>query len=183
MKRLHIFIKTSIFVAVLSLLIIGGAFSAVYAEEGGFSADSFDGPITVYSNGLNDYSCDVSEWHFVITGVEFGIDLSILAPASIHVVWDNGVDQDIPLSGPITSNVAHYRTNNNLDALVVSAKAEIDPLWQGQFNLSHGPCENGEPEPEDQTCECDGGVTDLTLKYFGDEAVVTVKQKRRHSCI
>jgi hypothetical protein len=90
---------------------------------------------TISAKALTDHECNSSEWHFVITQVDDESD----APASIHVVWANGDEADVPLD-KFTGGVAHYATTANLDSAVVSATTEIYGTWSGQFNLSHGPC-------------------------------------------
>lgn len=41
------------------------------------------------------------------------------------------------------SVVAHYTTTSDLDSAVTYATAEIYNGWDGQFNLSHDPCDPG----------------------------------------
>ena len=90
----------------------------------------------ISAKALTDHGCDSTEWHFVITQ----IDSPELAPASIDVEWANGDSETVPLDN-VTGGVAHYATSSNLDSTVVSATATIYDDWDGQFNLSHGPCE------------------------------------------
>ena len=53
--------------------------------------------------------------------------------------WLNGAVENVPLD-KVTGVAAHYRTTSNLDSPVVRITAEIYAEWDGQFNLSHGPC-------------------------------------------
>lgn len=91
--------------------------------------------ITINAKALTDHECNNDEWHFVITQVAN----EGLAPPTIHVEWTNGNDEDVPLDA-FTGSVAHYVTTDNLDSTVESASATIYNSWDGQFNLSHGPC-------------------------------------------
>lgn len=100
----------------------------------------------IEAKALIEYECNDTEWHFLITGITDGI----AAPDLIHVVWDNENEEDVSLD-EVTGEVAHYKTTNNLDSTVVSATAFIEGDWNGEFNLSHGPCESSEPEPEEPT--------------------------------
>lgn len=96
----------------------------------------------INAQALNEHGCDDSEWHFVITSVES----EELAPATIEVTWANGSTETVPLER-VTGGVAHYATTSNLDSTVTSATADIYTAWDGQFNLSHGPCEDAPPPP------------------------------------
>jgi len=103
---------------------------------------------TIEAKALDDHDCDTSEWHFVINQIS---DPS-LAPAYITVVWDNQSGQpnvsveNVPL-WKVTGKTAHYITTILLGSTVVSASATIYDEWDGQFNLSHGPCEESTPTP------------------------------------
>ena len=88
----------------------------------------------VPAKAILSHTCDAGEFHFIITQIAN----EALAPASIHVIWDNGAEEDVPMSR-YTGGSAHYLTTSNLDAYVVSATATLAG-WSGQFNLSHGPC-------------------------------------------
>jgi len=94
----------------------------------------------IEAKALGDHSCDSTEWHFVITQIS---DAS-LAPSSISVSWENGSSADIALS-KFTGGTAHYSTGSNLDSPVTGASAMIYSSWNGQFNLSHGPCPTPTP--------------------------------------
>ena len=94
-----------------------------------------EGTKTIYAGAINDHGCDDTEWHFVINQIED----PVLAPGSITVSWANGASEVIQL-GNVTGGVAHYSTTLNLNSPVISASAEIYEGWEGQFNLSHGPC-------------------------------------------
>jgi len=107
-----------------------------------------DGLMEISAKALGDHECDGSEWHFVITQVES----ESVAPGSIHVVWANGGSEDVPRDDKFTGGVAHYTTTSNLDSVVVSATTQIYSGWDGQFNLSHGPCDlPPTPTPVDPT--------------------------------
>lgn len=76
----------------------------------------------------------VTYWHFVITQIEDD------APASIHVIWNNGNEADVALD-KVSGGTAHYETYLNPGALVTDATAWVPDDWSGQFNLSHVTCE------------------------------------------
>ncbi len=95
----------------------------------------------ISAKALSSHGCDDSEWHFIITQ----IDDPSLAPASIHVEWANGASANLTLSS-VTGKSAHYYSYENLDSTVISATTSIYDGWEGEFNLSHGPC--GEPTPD-----------------------------------
>src|SRR5829696_4188621 len=100
------------------------------------------------AHGLNNYSCNSNEWHFVINQIRPNEGD---APGSITVSWDNGDEEEVGLSRR-TGQTAHYITTSNLDARVTSATAEIYSSWSGQFVLSHGPCapqQTNTPVPTD----------------------------------
>src|SRR5213076_564308 len=92
------------------------------------------GMITIHAKALTDHECSSVEWHFVITDMH-----DVNAPASITVSWSNGGTSTVALDR-VTGNVAHYVTTSNLGSTVTSATAMINSEWNGQFNLSHGPC-------------------------------------------
>lgn len=92
--------------------------------------------IYVNDGSLKDHGCDSTEWHFIINQ----LSSPSLAPASIHVVWANGDEEDVPLQKVTPGGMAHYATSSNLDSLIESATAYIYIGWEGNFNLSHGPC-------------------------------------------
>ena len=115
--------------AVLTV-VTGGALALVLATGAGADTD-----ISVKQSTLTDHECDSTEWHFVINQIDQESD----APASIHVTWSNGQEEDVPLSA-FTGGVAHYTTTSNLDSTVTNATTSIYDGWDGQFNLSHGPC-------------------------------------------
>lgn len=118
-------ITAAIIVAGISLLGIHSA-NAVSVEQ----------TTSISAKAISDHECNADEWHFVITQVASEGQ----APASIHVVWEDESEADVPLQ-KYTGSTAHYQTTDHLDSLVVSASATIYSGWEGQFNLSHGPCE------------------------------------------
>ncbi|MHA2085156.1 MAG: hypothetical protein ACXABD_15475 [Candidatus Thorarchaeota archaeon] len=101
-----------------------------------------DGQKNIFAKAIDDHECNAEEWHFVINQ----IDDEALAPASIQVFWDPWTVELVNLS-KFTGKVAHYTTTRNLDSKVIKAKAEIYDEWDGQFNLSHGPCIVVRPTP------------------------------------
>ncbi len=121
--------------AIVMLTAIGMAgFATVGAQP---SADK-----EISAKALDDHECDDTEWHFVINQIDEEAD----APASINVMWANGTQADVPLD-KFTGKVAHYTTTLELNSTVTSATAEIYAEWDGQFNLSHGPCGDEERVP------------------------------------
>ena len=76
-------------------------------------------------------------WHFIINQIK--APTATYAPATIHVTWDNGAEEDVPynqLSGP----AAHYTTTSNAGHKVTDATAVIYCAWPGEFVLSHVNC-------------------------------------------
>jgi hypothetical protein len=102
-----------------------------------------------YAKALVDYSCrdeqtgeEYEEWHFVITQVVSEAQ----APESILVSWNNGSTEAVPLD-KFTGATAHYATTSHLDEVVLAAEATLYDGWDGEFNLSHGPCLVPSPTP------------------------------------
>ncbi len=110
------------------------------APDSGQPCDNGDDTKAIAAKALDDHGCDSSEWHFVITQVDNEAD----APESIHVMWANGNEANVSLD-KFTGGVAHYTTTANLNSTVTSVSADIYSDWSGQFNLSHGPCEEVPP--------------------------------------
>jgi hypothetical protein len=106
----------------------------------GFTAVTAAADQQISAKALQDHECDSTEWHFVINQINDESN----APGSIHVTCANGQEADVP-GDKFTGGVAHYTTTLNLDSTVTSATATIYDAWDGQFNLSHGPC--GPPTP------------------------------------
>lgn len=134
---------------------------------------------TQSAKALSDHKCDTSEWHFVITQVASEEQ----APSAIQVSWENGDSQPVRLD-KYTGKTAHYSTTSNLDSTVTSATAALYDGWDGQFNLSHGPCndptpeqcpageemgDDGKCEPEEQ--ECPAG------QHMGDDGKCEPKEQ------
>lgn len=94
------------------------------------------GTKTEYAGAIDDHDCNDTEWHFEINQ----ISNPVLAPPFIVVTWANEASEPILLHKVTEGGVAHYSTNLNLDLPVISASVEIYSEWEGQFNLSHGPC-------------------------------------------
>lgn len=80
------------------------------------------------------YPCS-DRWFFVLN--QFG---GRAAPASIHVVWTDGSQEDVPLMKDTPATIAQYATSEHLGFTVESATANVPADWSGQFNLSEGPC-------------------------------------------
>ena len=96
--------------------------------------------ISVHESSLTNHQCDTTVWELIINRIAGGQGQ---APNSIHVTWRNGNSAEIALSqfsGEGQFGTAHYRTTQNLDSVITSATAVIYSSWDGQFNLSHGPC-------------------------------------------
>lgn len=116
------------------------------------AAVSMDGDTKeITAKALDDHECDDTEWHFIINQ----ISSEDLAPETITVKWING-DIEIVEMGKwedeekipgFTGGVAHYTTKSNLDSSVEKATAWIYSEWNGEFNLSHGPCHQPTPTP------------------------------------
>jgi hypothetical protein len=106
------------------------------------------GDKTISAKGLIFHECKGSEWHFVITQTE---DDCSLAPDHIDVTWQGGITEVVNKTD-CDGKTAHYTTTLHLDIPVISATAEIDCHWSGQFNLSHGPCSFPSPSPSHQCC-------------------------------
>jgi hypothetical protein len=122
---------------VLSMLISSGRALATVDPVKGIEAANLVG-----FDGCADDNDD-PEWHFVITQVSDEAH----APATITVEWANGDVQIIARSN-FTGGVAHFFYFGNLDSTVVSATAVIYSDWDGQFRLSHAPCNEVTPTPE-----------------------------------
>lgn len=96
---------------------------------------------TIEAKALIDHDCYPNdEWHFVITQ----ISNQDLAPSSIFVEWHNNQSETVNMD-KFTGEVAHYTSFNNLNSTVKKAEATIYSEWDGQFNLSHGPCPTTTP--------------------------------------
>ncbi len=141
------------------------------------AAPSQEDTKAISAKALGEHECNDDEWHFVITQ----IDTETHAPGSIYVVWANGNSETVPLD-KYTGKTAHYVTTSNLDSKVVSAMTLIYASWDGQFNLSHGPCGSPPPPPPHAqvsvspgTCQWieESSVTTVTVTISG-EATVTI---------
>ncbi len=89
----------------------------------------------IFSAVMDGAECATYEWKFVIDGLSS-------APRFIHVTWEDGAQEDVPLSA-ISEGTAYYITTSNLDKKLVWASVNLPPDWQGHFNLRHGPCLGG----------------------------------------
>ena len=118
-----------------SLILIIGVLLATLGS--GFTTPtSAQGTKIIEAKALTNHECDETVWHFIINQLS---DPS-LAPPSITVTWANGATEVVPLDNVTPGGMAHYSTTSHLDYPVTSATAEIYEEWDGQFNLSHGPC-------------------------------------------
>ncbi len=96
------------------------------------------------------YTCS-DRWFFVLN--QFG---GLPAPESIHVIWTDGSQQDVPLLKDTPATMAQYATAENQGFTIHSASANVPADWKGQFNLSEGFCDAVDGEA-----------------VFGEPAVVT----------
>jgi hypothetical protein len=133
---------------VLALLVASAATVGAQEHESGTTTQA--------AKAISDYSCDEAAWHFIITDVQDNE-----APATISVVFEDGTTEVIPLE-KVTGNAAHYTSSTNVDLRVSSATAQLPAAWNGQFNLSSGPCTFVEgDEEENEGVECpDGSMVD-----------------------
>jgi len=115
------------FLVVFCLIVV--TFGSALAE------DAFK-TIYISQGSLDDHECDNTQWHIVINQLN---DEEGQMPGSIEVTWANGVTETVALSN-VTGGVAHYYTTLNLNYKVTGAEAEIYAGWDGEFVLSHGPC-------------------------------------------
>ena len=99
--------------------------------------------IHVKKASLDDHKCDSSEWHFVINQ----IDSEGNAPDSIIVESEGGITEVVDRFD-FRGGVAHYTTTSNLNQPVADAWTLIYDEWEGEFNLSHGPCLDPTNTPE-----------------------------------
>jgi hypothetical protein len=80
------------------------------------------------------WTCNASEWHFVVNGLGGGT-----APASIHAAWTDGTETDLPLV-QANQGTAHFTATSPLGAALKGAWVNMPTGWSGNFLLSHGPC-------------------------------------------
>ncbi len=136
-----VFNKSSIISgAVIAWLMINS--SMIFQSNPVKSFEKLESNNTIYAKALNDHDCNSSEWHFVITQIK---DES-KAPSQINVKWNNSKSETVGIE-KFTGKTAHYTTYSNLDALVIEAIASIYSGWDGEFNLSHGPCRRVQVTP------------------------------------
>lgn len=109
-------------------------FPFTFGEDGGGGGNG-DRGTDISAKAIDDHTCDFTAWHFVINQLQ---DAS-LAPSTINVTWRNGQTEVVPL-GRVTGGVGHYETQSNLLSSVTRATTQIYSAWDGQFNLSSGPC-------------------------------------------
>lgn len=107
----------------------------------GVMAATISGPTTIHPSNfgasLTGYSCDSTEWLFVINHI------TGTPPASINVTFDNGSTQSFPMTADLNQN-AHYSiavTSSNATLRPTDASAFIGAGTSvGNFVLSHGSC-------------------------------------------
>ena len=112
---------------------------------GGHAAHAADATVTVHvkQSTIGTPGCEGSGSvrtgvFFVITGVS-----AATAPASVHVVWSDGSESDVPLLSTQGNN-AHYSADFPPGVTgITDATAVVPADWDGQFNVSHYLC--GEP--------------------------------------
>lgn len=83
----------------------------------------------------NDHQCS-DRWFFVMN--QFG---GLPAPESIHVVWTDGSQEDVPLLKDTPATLAQYATSEHLGFTIHSATANVPVDWEGRFNVGEGPCD------------------------------------------
>jgi hypothetical protein len=77
---------------------------------------------------------DILVWHFIVNQIDQSLGPK---PASIHVIWNNGFEADVPLENGVGATVVgHYIADVNTGNRVTDATAEIYCTWSGEFNLS-----------------------------------------------
>ncbi len=129
---------------ILGLLLVVLSFLIFYSSKDfSIKADTTNSATKeIFAKALVDHSCDDNEWHFVITQIE----KESWAPGFITVYWDNALSEVVTLE-KYTGKTGHYTTYIYLGNKVTQAKATIYQSWNGQFNLSHGPCFGTTPTP------------------------------------
>ena len=148
--------KTLLLMSILPLIAVILAtlqVAGVYGEDAGTT--SSNGYKNIYAKSLTNHECDATEWHFVITQVNSEQN----APVDITVTFGNSNTMTVLLDD-YTGKTAHYATDSNLGSTAISASADIYAAWgtqtgpgtNGQFNLSHGPCNEPTPTPTPTPC-------------------------------
>ncbi|MFA5943646.1 MAG: hypothetical protein WC876_04175 [Candidatus Thermoplasmatota archaeon] len=95
-----------------------------------------EGEVQVTPHNLGGaYDCS-DRWFFVLN--QFG---GRDAPESIHVVWTDGSQEDVPLLKDTPATLAQYATSLHGGFTIESATANVPADWKGQFNLSEGFCD------------------------------------------
>jgi hypothetical protein len=100
---------------------------------------------TVQLHNTTTEDCNPDEWHFLLTNIDDGEE----APAFITITFLNAGEVQIPLTSVTPGGLAHYFWTANLDDTVVGGEAVVYDGWDGNFNLSHGPC--NEPQTPTNT--------------------------------
>ncbi len=124
----------SVFLIIVGLVVMFASAISVQAE----------GLKEISAKAINDHGCDDTERVFVITQ----IDTLDHVPPNVTVTFTNGTQEVIDLE-KFTGGTAHYKSVQNLDLVVQGATAMIYEEWDGQFNLSHGPCDTPTPTATD----------------------------------
>ena len=124
--------------------LIGAVWTTVYTNVLSWAADcEFEPTIKAINANLAGYTCNSSEWHFVITQ----ISSEALAPQLIGAFYTDGTIEPVYLES-FSGGVAHYSTTSDLDKTLEKASAAIYLEWDGEFKLTQGPCGNL-PTPAD----------------------------------
>ncbi len=106
----------------------------------------------VHAKSISGHDCNPDEFGWVITQAD-----EITPPPFITVTYDDNSVEVINLT-KVTGGVAHYVTTNNLNHKAASGEASLSDsdyaAWtaaNGQFNLSHGPCDEVTTTTVEQT--------------------------------
>ena len=128
---------------ILGLLLVVSSVIFYSSKDFSIKAESTNNTTKeIFAKALDDHECNTNEWHFVITNIEN----RDWAPGFITVYWDNALSEIVTLE-KYTGKTGHYTTYIYLGNNVTQAKATIYDNWDGQFNLSHGPCFGTTPTP------------------------------------
>lgn len=115
-----------------------------------------------------------NEWHWVINQV----DPPSRCPGEIYINWSDG-EETVPLQ-KVTGKTCHYVTSSHgwEPNVYLGAYAFIDPSWvegNGQFVLSHRPCEEEEPEPQPTCLSASGEPSKAEVPYWYEILEVEVR--------
>ena len=85
-------------------------------------------------NLAGPWTCS-DRWFFVMN--QFG---GLDPPATVHAVWTDGSQADVPLLKDTPATMAQYATGDHLGFTLHSVTANVPAGWHGQFNVGEGPC-------------------------------------------